>query len=157
VNDDWFDLLAALLDARARFLVVGAHALAVHGVPRGTEDLDVWVDPDPVNGERVPCALAEFGAPLERCGVARDDLRRPDTVVQLGLPPNRIDLLTSISGVPEFADAWTARVELDVRGRRVPFLGRDALLRNKRASGRRNELADVEALGEDPEAPTGAS
>ena len=105
VTDDWFDLLRALLDAGARFLVVGAHA------------------------------------------------RRPDTVVLFGLPPNRIYLLTSISGIPDFNSAWATRVEHDVRGRRVPFLGREALLRNKRASARRKDLADVEALGEDPEAP----
>jgi hypothetical protein len=156
VTDDWFDLLAALLDARARFLVVGAHALAVHGVPRGTQDLDVWIDPDPANVERVWQALADFGAPLAGLGVTRDDLRRVDTVVQLGLPPNRIDLLTSISGIPDFAAAWAARAEHELRGRRVPFLGRDALIRNKRASGRRKDLADVEALGEDPDAPTAA-
>ncbi len=156
MTDDWFDLLAALLDARARFLVVGAHALAVHGVPRGTQDLDVWIDPDPANVERVWQALADFGAPLAGLGVTRDDLRRVDTVVQLGLPPNRIDLLTSISGIPDFAAAWAARAEHELRGRRVPFLGRDALIRNKRASGRRKDLADVEALGEDPDAPTAA-
>lgn len=153
MTDDWYDLLAALLDAGARFLVVGAHALAVHGVPRGTQDLEVWIDSDPANVDRVWRALAEFGAPLASLGATRDDLRRVDTVVQLGLPPNRIDLLTSISGIPDFATAWTARVEHDLRGRRVPFLGRDALLRNKRASGRRKDLADIEALGENPDEP----
>jgi hypothetical protein len=153
MTDDWYDLLVALLDAEARFLVVGAHALAVHGVPRGTQDLDVWIDPEPINVERVWRALAAFGAPLPSLGTTRDDLQRTDTVVQLGLPPNRIDLLTSISGISDFATAWTSRVELDVRGRRVPFLGRDALIRNKRASGRRKDLADIEALGEDPDVP----
>jgi hypothetical protein len=149
VTDDWFELLVALLDARARFLVVGAHALAVHGVPRGTQDLDVWIDPTSENVERVWRALAAFGAPLDGLGVSRDDLRTVDTVVQLGLPPNRIDVLTSITGIPEFSEAWDTRVEHELRGRPIPFLGRDALLRNKRASGRRKDLADVEALGED--------
>jgi hypothetical protein len=153
VTDDWYDLLVALLDGESRFLVVGAHALAVHGVPRGTQDLDVWIDPDASNVERVWCALADFGAPLANLGTTRDDLRRADTVVQLGLPPNRIDLLTAISGIPDFSSAWAARVEFDVRGRHVPFLGRDALIRNKRASGRRKDLADIEALGEDPDMP----
>ena len=73
--------------------------------------------------------------------------------MQIGLPPNRIDLLTSISGIPDFATAWPARVEHELRGHRIPFLGRDALIRNKLASGRRKDLADVEALGEDPDAP----
>jgi hypothetical protein len=153
VTDDWYDLIAALLDANARFLVVGAHALAVHGVPRGTQDLDVWIDSSRDNVERLWHALAEFGAPLASLGVSRDDLLRADTVIQLGLPPNRIDLLTSITGVDDFTAAWDARVERELRGRRVQFLGRDALLRNKRASGRRKDLADVEALGEDPDAP----
>ena len=153
VTDDWFDLLSALLDAEARFLVVGAHALAVHGVPRGTQDLDVWVDPDPPNVVKVWRALADFGAPMDSIGVTAEDLQKLDTVVQVGLAPNRIDILTSISGIPDFAYAWTGRVEHDVRGRRVPFLGREALVRNKRASARRKDLADVEALGEDPDAP----
>ncbi|MEJ7809872.1 MAG: hypothetical protein WKG32_05570 [Gemmatimonadaceae bacterium] len=153
MSDDWYDLLVALLEAEARFLVVGAHAMAVHGVPRGTQDLDVWIDPHPANTDRVWRALAAFGAPLASLGITRDDLQRPGTVVQLGLPPNRIDLLTSISGIPNFATTWPGRVEHAVRDHRVPFLGRDALLRNKRASARRKDLADVEALGEDPGEP----
>jgi hypothetical protein len=153
VTDDWFDLLAAFTAAEVRFLVVGAHALAVHGVPRGTQALDVWIEPTSANAERAWRALAAFGAPLATLGVALDDLQRPDTVVQLGLPPDRIDVLTTITGVPDFDVAWTERVEHDVRGVRVPFLGRATLLRNKRATGRRKDLADIEALGEDPDAP----
>lgn len=150
MTEDWFDLLAALLDMRARFLVIGAHAMAVHGVPRGTQDLDVWIDPTPANVERVWTALVAFGAPLKSLGISRVDLERPGNVIQLGLPPNRIDLLTSISGLTDFADAWSTRAEHDVRGRRIPFLGRAALIRNKRATARHKDLADIEALGEDP-------
>ena len=153
MTDDWYEFLAALLDAGARFLVVGAHAMAVHGVPRGTQDLDVWIDRNARNVDLVWHALAAFGAPLASLAVSRDDLRRDATVVQLGVPPNRIDLLTSISGVPDFTAAWTARVEHAVRGRRVPFIGRDDLIRNKRATARRKDLADVEALGVDVEEP----
>ena len=148
--DDWFDALAALLDADARFLVVGAHALAVHGIPRGTQDLDLWIDPTPRNAERVWSGLAAFGAPLEELGIAASDFQKPDTVVQLGLPPRRIDVLTSISGVPDFAAAWSDRVVQPVRGRHIPFIGREALIRNKRATGRTRDLADLEALGEAP-------
>jgi len=148
VTDDWTDFLVALLDARARFLVVGAHAMAVHGVPRGTQDLDVWIDASVANAERVWTALAAFGAPLGTIGVTRSDLSRPDTVIQLGVPPQRVDLLTSISGVPEFGDAWAGRLEVVVAGRQVPFLGREALVANKRAAGRLKDLADLEALGE---------
>ena len=153
MTEDWFDLLAAFTAGEVRYLVVGAHALAVHGVPRGTQDLDVWIEPSPENADRAWRALAVFGAPLDTLGVSLDDLQRPDTVVQLGLPPDRIDVLTTITGVPDFTVAWTERVELVVRGLRVPFLGRATLLRNKRATGRRKDLADIEALGEDPDAP----
>ena len=149
MTDDWFELLVALLKAEARFLVVGAHAMAVHGVPRGTQDLDVWIDPDPGNTTRVWQALTEFGAPLESLGVTEADLRRKDTVVQLGLAPNRIDILTSITGIADFAQAWRTRVEHRVRGRPIPFIDRTTLVRNKQASARRKDLADLEALGAD--------
>jgi hypothetical protein len=147
VNRDFRDLLAALLEAGVRFLVVGAHAMAVHGVPRATGDLDVWIGPDADNADGTWSALVAFGAPLAAMGIARADLGRPDQVVQVGLPPRRIDILTSISGVA-FSDAWPGRVTHDVDGLAVPFLGRAALVRNKRASGRAKDLADLEALGE---------
>lgn len=146
--DDWADLLLALLDAHARFLVVGAHALSVHGVPRATQDLDVWLDPSPDNAARVWAALAAFGAPLDALGVRLSDLSDQETVVQVGLPPNRVDLLSGISGVPSFDEAWSGRVNQDVRGREVAFLGRAALIANKRATGRLKDQADLEALRE---------
>jgi len=147
VNRDFRDLLAALVEAHVRFLVVGAHAMAVHGVPRATGDLDVWIASDPGNAERVWSAVARFGAPLTSLGVTPEDFGRPDQVVQVGLPPRRIDILTSISGVT-FDEAWPDRVTHETEGLAVPFLGRAALVRNKRASGRAKDLADLEALGE---------
>jgi hypothetical protein len=150
VSGDWAEVLDALADAGARFLIVGAHAMAVHGVPRGTQDLDVWIDPAAENAERVWRGLAAFGAPLDDLGITRQDLSRADTVIQLGLPPNRIDLLTGITGVPDFAAAWSERVEHQFGGRRMPFIGRGTLIRNKREAGRRKDLADLEALGELP-------
>lgn len=145
-------MITAMLNADARFVVVGAHALAVHGVPRGTQDLDLLVDPTPENAERVWSALTAFGAPMTSLGLSRSDFVDPDTVIQFGLPPNRIDFLTSISGVPDFETVWSGRVMHELRGRMIPFIGRAELLANKRASGRRKDLADVEALGEDPDA-----
>ena len=118
------------------------------GRPRATGDLDVWIDPSAENAERVWRALVSFGAPPTSLGIVHDDLQRSDTVIQLGLPPNRIDLLTTITGAPDFGTAWTDRVEHDVRGQRVPFLGRAALVDNKRATGRHKDLGDLEALGE---------
>lgn len=150
VNDDWFDLLQALIAAEARFLVVGAHAMAVHGVPRGTHDLDVWIEPAHDNAKRVWDALLAFGAPVSALGVSLNDFVQPGIVVQIGVPPNRIDVLTAISGVPDFGAAWQDRSEHAVRRVPIPFLGRAALVANKRASGRRKDQADLEALGEMP-------
>ncbi|HET7291261.1 MAG TPA: hypothetical protein VFM88_02445 [Vicinamibacteria bacterium] len=147
MNPDFRDFLAALLDAGVRFLVVGAHAMAVHGVPRATGDLDVWIAADAGNADHAWSALVAFGAPLVAMGVTRADFGRPDQVVQVGLPPRRIDILTSITGVA-FEDAWPERVIHEAEGLAVPFLGRAALVRNKRASGRAKDLADLEALGE---------
>jgi hypothetical protein len=145
LNEDFRDLLAALLDSGARFLVVGAHAMAVHGVPRATGDLDVWISPEPSNAERVRAALLEFGAPVDQLGITLDDLRTPGLVVQIGLPPRRIDILTEISGVG-FDEAWAHRTLHVVDQRDVPFLGREDLIRNKRASGRAKDLADLDVL-----------
>lgn len=145
MNDDFLDMLSALERAGARFLVVGAHAMGVHGVPRATGDLDVWVSPDRANAGRVWSALLDFGAPVAAMGVSVTDLEAPDTVVQIGMPPRRIDLLTGISGVG-FDEAWESRVLHRVGTLRVPFLGREALVKNKRASGRPKDLADLDVL-----------
>jgi hypothetical protein len=138
-------VLAALTSEEASFLIIGAHALAVHGVPRSTGDLDIWVRPDPQNAERVWRALAQFGAPLEAMDLKPADLMRPGIVYQIGLPPRRIDILTEISGL-DFDEAWPSRVLQKVGELGVPFLGRESLLKNKRASGRTKDLADVEML-----------
>jgi hypothetical protein len=146
VDADFRDLLAALLAHQVRFLIVGAHALAAHGVPRATGDLDVWVEPTSANAARIWKALAAFGAPLDSLGIAERDFSRPDIVVQFGLPPLRIDLLTGVSGL-EFSEAWDDRLEETVDAVRLPFLGRRSLIRNKLASGRPRDLADLDALG----------
>lgn len=144
---DFRDLLAALTDSGVRFLVVGAHALAAHGVPRVTGDLDIWVEPTEANAARVWEALVRFGAPLDPLGIRAADFVRADQVVQLGLPPYRLDLLTSISGVG-FGDAWEGRLAGTLYDVPVAFLGRDAFIRNKRASGRPRDLEDIRSLGD---------
>lgn len=148
MTDDWADVLACLIEADVRFLVVGAHALAVHGVPRATVDLDVWVEPSEANAQRVWAALLQFGAPLEDLGIQREDFVTPGTVVQLGMPPQRIDFLTEITGVSDFDAAYARRVTRAVADCDVPFLGRDELIENKRATGRLKDRADVQALEE---------
>jgi len=145
VNEDFRDLLSAFVDAGARFLVVGAHALAVHGIPRTTGDLDVWVEPSAENARRVWRALAAFGAPLNEWRVREADFALPDVVIQLGLPPYRIDVMTSITGVT-FAEAWDGRLSGHLLDVPVPFIGRDAFIRNKRATGREGDKRDIDAL-----------
>jgi hypothetical protein len=150
MTDDWIDALVSLMAAGARFMVVGAHAMAVHGVPRATQDLDIWIEATEENAARVWRAFVAFGAPLDALGIKQSDFTRPGTIIQIGLPPNRIDVLTEISGVDSFDDAWEERVDRGIGGRSIPFLGRASLLANKRATGRLRDLADVEALGEQP-------
>ena len=145
MNEDFRDVLAELLAARARFLVVGAHAVAVHGIPRATGDLDVWIDTGTENIPRVWTALVHFGAPMEALGVTTSDLAKSGTIVQLGVPPRRIDIITSVTGLG-FEDAWVRRVTHRVNDLHVPFIGRAELLRNKRATGRPKDLADIDAL-----------
>ena len=144
-NADFHDVLRAFVDHDVRFLVVGAHALAAHGIPRATQDLDVWIDATPSNAARAWRALVAFGAPLEDLRIRDSDFSRPDVVVQVGIPPNRIDILTGVTGV-RFEDAWSSRSEGSIEGVRGPVLGRDALIQNKRAAGRHKDLGDVEAL-----------
>jgi hypothetical protein len=146
-NRDFRDVVAELVRADARFLIVGAHALGLFGVPRATSDLDIFVDRSPENAERVWTALVAFGAPLTTLGIAQSDLSREAMVAQFGAPPHRIDVMTGISGV-SFEEAWAGRVEEDFEGVRAPFIGREAFIRNKRSSGRLKDLGDLESLGE---------
>jgi hypothetical protein len=144
MSPDFVEMLAELRAADAEFLVVGAHAVAAHGRPRATGDLDLWVRSTPDNARRVYAALERFGAPLQDLTVT--DLVTPDVVYQIGVPPARIDILTSISGVT-FEEGWTNRIAMMVGGLEVPVLGRDELIRNKRAAGRPRDLADLADLG----------
>jgi hypothetical protein len=143
MNRDFAEMLSALSAAGAEFLIVGAHALAAHGHPRATGDLDVWVRPTAANAERVWSALEGFGAPL--FDLTREDLSRPGVVFQIGVPPCRIDILTEITGVT-FDEAWPERLVAEVEGQPLPFLGRAALIANKRAAGRPKDMSDVAAL-----------
>ena len=143
MNPDFVDLLRAFIAADVRFLVVGAYALAVHGRPRATGDLDIWVEATPENASRVMRALAAFGAPLSELSEA--DFAGPGVTYQIGLPPGRIDILTELTGLT-FAEAWPDRVSRAFGDLQVDFIGRDAFIRNKRATGRTKDLADTEGL-----------
>ena len=144
MNQDFVDLLRAFSDHKVRFMIVGAYALGVHGRPRATGDLDVWIDPTADNADRVMAALRTFGAPLT--DVTADDFSRPGIVFQMGLPPFRIDVLTSLSGLT-FDDAWPKRTHTAFGPLTVDVIGLDAFITNKRATGRAKDLGDLEALG----------
>ena len=143
LNLDFRDMLSAFAAEGAEVLVVGAYALAAHGVPRATGDLDFWIRRTPENADRVLRALAAFGAPAEQ--IARDDLLAADRVIQLGVSPSRIDILTSIDGV-EFDEAWPNRLVTRVDGVELAIIGREDLIRNKRAVARPRDLADIAQL-----------
>lgn len=144
MNEDFLDLLGALNAAEARFLVVGAYAVAAHGRPRATKDLDVWVEASSDNAPRVLDALKRFGAPLGN--LTQADLERPGNGFQMGVPPRRIDILTQISGVT-FEDAWPRRVEAVFgEGLRCGVIALGDLIVNKTAAGRPQDVADVAAL-----------
>lgn len=127
-------------------MIVGAFAVAYHGVPRATGDIDVFVKPSPENARRVYDGLARFGAPLVSAGVMPSDFETPGVVYQIGQPPRRIDVLTEISGV-SFDEAWATRRTVQLEGRDVHFIGREELLRNKKAAGRPKDLVDISLLG----------
>lgn len=143
LSKDLREFIESLNSRRVDYIVVGAHAVAFHGHPRFTGDIDFLMRPSPENAERLIESIKEFG--FSNLQLSPDDFTQPNTVVQLGYPPNRIDLLTSISGV-DYEEAWSGKATGELDGLRVFFLGFDALLKNKRASGREQDLVDVNKL-----------
>jgi hypothetical protein len=148
INEDFVDMAKSLVDNAVEFLVVGAYALAAHGFPRTTGDIDILIRPTPENAARVLRALLDFGAPVAAHGVTRNDFEVEGRVYQLGLPPRRIDILTSISGV-SFDEAAADAIEGHLGPVKVRFIGKTAMTRNKLASGRAKDLIDAELLQSD--------
>ena len=140
LNSDFRDMLCAFNGAGVEYLVVGAYAMAAHGLPRATGDIDLWVRPAPDNALRVIRALSQFGALTH--GISSADFEKPDLVFQIGIAPRRIDLLTAIDGV-SFDEAVAGSTAIEFDGISVLVLGRAELIKNKRASGRPKDLADV--------------
>jgi hypothetical protein len=143
VNRDFVEMLQELSAAGADFLVVGAHALAAHERPRATGDLDIWVRATPENAQRVWKALVQFGAPL--LDLTLEDLSMPGITFQMGQVPQRIDILTDISGVT-FEEAWPNRLPIEGDGVRYAVIGKADLIRNKRATARPKDLVDADNL-----------
>jgi hypothetical protein len=140
---DFEELLSCLKRHQVRFVVVGAHAVAYHAKPRYTKDFDLFVEPDASNGARIVAALEECG--FAGLGSLATDFASPGRILQLGVPPNRIDLMTSIDGVT-FEEVWVSRAEGSYGSQVVPFIGRAALIKNKSASRRPQDLADLDLL-----------
>jgi len=143
LNPDFKEMLSCLKDEEVDFLIVGAYALAAHGFPRATGDLDIWVRNSFENAEKVMRAVVKFGAPTSNLSV--EDFTAPDMIVQLGVEPCRIDLLTGIDGVA-FDDAWQSRVKIAISNLEIDVLSKEHLLQNKQAAGRDKDQGDINWL-----------
>lgn len=143
MNPDFSDMLSALNAQQTEYMIVGAYALAAHGYLRSTGDIDIWVRCSVGNAEKVLRALKDFGAPL--FDLTLDDLSAPGMVFQIGVPPRRIDFLTSISGV-DFDECWADRMQVEIEGMRINFLSKSWLIANKRATGRPKDILDADEL-----------
>lgn len=143
LSNDLREFIRLLAREGVEYLIVGAWSLAFHGRPRYTGDLDLFVRRDPTNAERIMRVIEAFG--FGAVGLTREDFLRENYVIQLGVEPNRLDILTGISGV-SFEEAWAARVSGTLEGLPVWFISRELLIRNKQASGRDQDLADVRTL-----------
>lgn len=143
LNEDYKDILRELSAEGARFLLLGAYAMAVHGYLRATVDLDLWVEPSSRNASAVLRALQRFGAPAH--DLKEEDLLRDDTVFQIGVAPRRIDIITGATGL-QFGEAHERALRTEIEGIQVRVLSLEDLIQNKRAVGRARDLADVEAL-----------
>jgi hypothetical protein len=143
LNQDFKEFIKSLNDNQVHYLVVGGYAVAFHGHPRYTKDIDIWVEMETENASRIIKALDQFG--FNSLGLKEEDFLIADQIIQLGYPPNRIDLLTSLSGI-DFKGCYAHRVQVEVEGVIVNFIDLGSLKINKRASGRHQDLADLENL-----------
>ena len=143
LNEDYKDMLHALSDEKVKFLLVGAYALAAHGYPRATMDIDIWVMPSPENADAVLRALLRFGAPLQN--LTKEDLQKDGTVFQIGVAPRRIDIITAATGL-QFEETYRNSISINIEAVEVHIPSINDLIRNKRATGRTKDLADAETL-----------
>jgi hypothetical protein len=144
LNKDFREFIESLNKNGVEYLIVGGYAVGFHGFPRFTQDLDIWVRPTVENAERALKALKSFGFPTDKLSI--EVFSEPDSVLQIGRPPNRIDILTSLDGVT-FESCYKRRAQGIVDGIRTKFIGKADLKKNKKASGRKRDLGDLEELG----------
>ena len=143
LNSDYKDILLALSNRKVKFLLIGAYAMAAHGYPRSTMDIDLWIKPDQENAGLTLNSLEEFGAPIG--DLTSDDLQKEDLIFQIGIAPIRIDIITSVDGL-KFDDAFSSSQIVEIDSIPVPVLSIKDLIINKRSTGRLKDLADVEVL-----------
>ena len=146
VQQDFKELLKLFNAHKVKYMIVGGYALAFHGAPRYTGDIDIFVKPDSRNAKKILKALDEFG--FSSFGLKEEDFKNPNRVVQLGYPPVRIDIITSISGI-SWDEAYKECIKGDYGNIFVYYIGKDHYILNKQASGRKKDIADLEALGEE--------
>lgn len=147
LNEDFTDLLQELNTHEVQYLLIGAHAMAAHGVPRATGDIDIFFSTDANNLSNLTDALRAFGAPIDAHGVTPDSLATPGTIYQIGLPPRRIDLINRISGV-SFDEAWGSRIIVEVSTISIPLIGIEALKKNKSSTGREKDVLDLRLINQ---------
>ena len=145
LSQDFREFIQLLNDHEVRYLVIGGYAVALHGHPRYTKDLDIWVEMEPSNARRLTDALTAFG--FGSVGLNPEDFLTPDQVIQLGYPPNRIDLVTTPDGV-DFVTCYQSKIEVEIDNIKIDFIDLENLKINKKASGRLQDLADLEKLSE---------
>jgi len=145
LNRDFREFVELLNSNSVKYLIVGGYAVAFHGHPRYTKDLDVWLELSEENAERVVQALRDFG--FGSLNFTKEDFLLTGQVVQLGYPPSRIDLINSPDGV-DFAECFASRIEIEIEGLKISIIDLENLKKNKKASGRLQDLADLEKLGE---------
>ena len=143
LNQDFKEFIQLLNDNQVKYLVIGGYAVAVHGHPRYTKDIDIWIEISEENAQKLVTALTQFG--FESLGVTSEDFQTPDQIIQLGYPPNRIDLITNPDGI-DFQTCYDSKIEVTLNDVLVKFINLDNLKKNKLASGRLQDLADLEKL-----------
>ena len=146
LQKDLREFIELLNAANVRYVVVGGYAVAFPGHPRATGDIDVFIETSEANAQKMEDVIRRFG--FQATGLTREDFAQSDVIVQLGVPPNRIDIITSVDAVP-FEEAWATRIDSMLAGTSIRMISKELLLRNKRALGRSQDVADAERISED--------